>query len=61
MRVTMRNRNSKTLQTISNMDPNVKSWIYRLIFHIQGRHLTKLNSKKRISRDQYIKYHYYRI
>jgi len=58
--VTIRNKNTKTLQTVSTMDPNVELWIYPLFYPYgtQGWHchLTKLNSNKRISRGQYIKY-----
>ncbi|XP_011859152.1 PREDICTED: uncharacterized protein LOC105556668 [Vollenhovia emeryi] len=58
--VTIRNRNTKTLQNVSTMDSNVEPWIYPL-FYPYGtrgwhRHLTKLNSDKRITRGQYIKY-----
>jgi len=42
------------------MDPNVEPWIYPLFYPYgtQGWHchLTKLNSNKRITRGQYIKY-----
>ncbi|KYN16225.1 DNA repair and recombination protein pif1, mitochondrial [Trachymyrmex cornetzi] len=58
--VTIRNRNTKTLQNVSTMDPNVEPWIYPLFYPYgtQGWHcnLTKLNSNKRITREQYIKY-----
>jgi len=58
--VTIRNKNIKTLQVVSTMDPNVEPWIYPLFYPYgtQGWrcHLTKLNSNKRISRGQYIKY-----
>jgi len=58
--VTIRNKNTKTSQTVSTMDPNVEPWIYPLFYPYgtQGWHchLTKLNSNKRISRGQYIKY-----
>ncbi|XP_070171475.1 uncharacterized protein [Polyergus mexicanus] len=58
--VTIRNKNTKTLQKVSIMDPNVEPWIYPL-FYPYGtqewhRHLTKLNSNRRITREQYIKY-----
>jgi len=58
--VTIRNRSTKTLQNVSTMDPNVEPWIYPLFYPYgtQGWHcnLTKLNSNKRITRGQYIKY-----
>ncbi|XP_029678787.1 uncharacterized protein LOC115244912, partial [Formica exsecta] len=58
--VTIRNRNTKILQKVSNMDPNVQPWIYPLFYPYgtQGwhRYLTKLNSDRRITRGQYIKY-----
>jgi len=58
--VTIRNRNTKILQNVSTMDPNVEPWIYPLFYPYgtQGWHnnLTKLNSNKRITRSQYIRY-----
>ncbi|KYM96549.1 ATP-dependent DNA helicase PIF1 [Cyphomyrmex costatus] len=58
--VTIRNKNTKILQNVSTMDPNVEPWIYPLFYPYgtQGWHcnLTKLNSNKRITRGQYIKY-----
>ncbi|XP_067214192.1 uncharacterized protein [Linepithema humile] len=58
--VTIRNKNTKILQKVSTMDPNVEPWIYPLFYPYgtQGWHrdLTKLNSNKRITRGQYIKY-----
>jgi len=58
--VVIRNKNTKTLQKVSSMDPNVEPWIYPLFFPYgtQGwhRNLTKINSNKRITRGQYIKY-----
>ncbi|KMQ89447.1 hypothetical protein RF55_10925 [Lasius niger] len=58
--VTIRNRNNKTLQNVSIMDPNVEPWIYPLFYPYgtQGwhRYLTKINSDRRITRGQYIKY-----
>jgi len=58
--VTIRNKSTKTLQNVSTMDPNVEPWIYPLFYPYgtQGWHynLTKLNSNKRITRNQYIKY-----
>ncbi|XP_072760469.1 uncharacterized protein [Anoplolepis gracilipes] len=58
--VTIRNRDTKTVQNVSSMDPNVEPWIYPLFYPYgtQGWHcnLTKLNSNKRITRGQYIKY-----
>ncbi|KMQ88044.1 hypothetical protein RF55_12537, partial [Lasius niger] len=58
--VTVRNKSTKILQHVSSMDPNVEPWIYPL-FYPYGtrgwhRYLTKLNSHKRITRGQYIKY-----
>ncbi|XP_018404137.1 PREDICTED: uncharacterized protein LOC108780818 [Cyphomyrmex costatus] len=58
--VTIRNKSTKILQNVSTMDPNVEPWIYPLFYPYgtQGWHcnLTKLNSNKRITRGQYIKY-----
>ncbi|KYN28107.1 hypothetical protein ALC57_02481 [Trachymyrmex cornetzi] len=58
--VTIRNKNTKTLQNISTMDPNVEPWIYPLFYPYGTQrwhcNLTKLNSNKRITRGQYIKY-----
>jgi len=58
--VIIHNKNTKTLQKISTMDPNVEPWIYPLFYPYgtQGwhRHLKKLNNDKRITRGQYIKY-----
>lgn len=58
--VTIRNKNTKTLQRVSTMDPNVEPWIYPLFYPYgtQGWHsqLKKLNSDRRITRAQYIKY-----
>ncbi|XP_071582399.1 uncharacterized protein [Temnothorax nylanderi] len=58
--VVVRNKNTKTLQNISIMNPNVEPWIYPLFYPYgtQGWHchLKKLNSDKRISRGQYVKY-----
>jgi len=58
--VTICNRSTKTFQNVSTMDPNVEPWMYSLFYpySIQGWHynLTKLNSNKRITRSQYIKY-----
>jgi len=58
--VTIRNRRTKSLQNISTMDPNVEPWIYPLFYPYgtQGWHcnLTIVNSNKRITRGQYIKY-----
>lgn len=50
----------KFLQNISIMDPNVEPWIYPLFYPYgtQGwhRHLKKLNSDRRITKGQYVKY-----
>ncbi|XP_011878931.1 PREDICTED: uncharacterized protein LOC105568104, partial [Vollenhovia emeryi] len=58
--VIIRNKNTKTLQKVSIMDPNVEPWIYPLFYPYgtQGWHrdLKKLNSDRRITRGQYIKY-----
>lgn len=58
--VTIRNKNTKSLQTISSMDPNVEPWIYPLFypFGTAGWHrdLTRLSSNKRVSRNAYVKY-----
>ncbi|XP_036150735.1 uncharacterized protein LOC118648518, partial [Monomorium pharaonis] len=58
--VTIRNKNTKTLQSVSTMDPNVEPWIYPLFYPYgtQGWHchLKKLNSNRRITRGQYIKH-----
>jgi len=58
--VIIRNKNTKTLQKVSIMDPNVEPWIYPLFYPYgtQGWHrdLKKLNSERRITRGQYIKY-----
>ncbi|XP_025262562.1 uncharacterized protein LOC112637334 [Camponotus floridanus] len=52
--VTIRNKNTKTLQKVSIMDPNVEPWIYPLFYPYgtQGWHrdLKKLNSDRRITR-----------
>lgn len=58
--VTIHNKNTKILQNVSIMDSNVEPWIYPLFYpyDTQGWHcyLTKINSDKRITRGQYIKY-----
>ncbi|KYN10408.1 ATP-dependent DNA helicase PIF1, partial [Trachymyrmex cornetzi] len=58
--VTIRNKSTKILQQVSSMDPNVEPWIYPLfyIYGTQGwhRNLKKLNSERRITRAQYIRY-----
>ncbi|XP_011685465.1 PREDICTED: uncharacterized protein LOC105448515 [Wasmannia auropunctata] len=58
--VTIYNRNTKTLQQVNTMDPNVEPWIYPLYYPYgnQGWHsnLQRINSNKRISRAAYIKY-----
>ncbi|KYM98545.1 ATP-dependent DNA helicase PIF1 [Cyphomyrmex costatus] len=58
--VIIRNKNTKILQKVSSMDPNVEPWVYPLFFPYgtQGwhRNLIKINSNKRITREQYIKY-----
>ncbi|XP_071582207.1 uncharacterized protein [Temnothorax nylanderi] len=58
--VIIRDKHTKILQKVSTMDPNVEPWIYPL-FYPYGtrgwhRNLMKLNSDKRITRGQYIKY-----
>lgn len=60
--VTICNKNIKTLQKVSIMVyyPNVEPWVYPLFYPhgTQGWHrdLKKLNSNRRITRGQYIKY-----
>lgn len=58
--VTIRNKNTKELKTVSSMDPNVEPWIYPLFYPYgtQGwhRNLKRKNSDRRISRSAYIKY-----
>jgi len=58
--VTIRNRNTKALQNVSTMDPNVEPWIYPLFYPYGTRgwhcNLRKINSNKRVTRGQYIKY-----
>ncbi|XP_071581098.1 uncharacterized protein, partial [Temnothorax nylanderi] len=59
--VIIRNKNTKTLQRVSTMDPNVEPWMIYPLFYPYGtqgwhRNLKKLNSERRITRGQYIKY-----
>lgn len=58
--VTIRNKNTKVLQQVSAMTPNVEPWIYPLFYPYGTRgwhhNLMKLNNNKRITRGQYIKY-----
>ncbi|XP_058810120.1 uncharacterized protein LOC131675228 [Phymastichus coffea] len=58
--VTIRNKNTKNLQYISTMDPNVEPWIYPLFYPYgtQGwrKNLTRVNDTKRISRMAYYKH-----
>ncbi|XP_044591967.1 uncharacterized protein LOC123270098 [Cotesia glomerata] len=59
--VTIRNRTTKQLAYVSNMDPNVETWIYPLFYPYGTRgwdqNLTCVNKiKKRVSRNAYIKF-----
>ena len=59
--VTIRNKNTKSLQCVSTMDPNVEPWIYPLFYPYgtQGWHrdLKRTNnSNRRVTRLAYIKY-----
>ena len=58
--VKIRNINTKKLEFVSSMDPNVESWIYPLFFPNgnQGwhRNLNRLNNNRRITRCAYTKY-----
>ena len=58
--VTIRNKTTKTLQTVSTMDPNVELWIYPLLypFRTQGwhRNIMHVDGDHRVTRREYTKY-----
>ncbi|XP_051163766.1 uncharacterized protein LOC127283125 [Leptopilina boulardi] len=58
--IVIRNINTKTLQYVSSMDPNVEPMIYPLFYPHgnQGWHcnLKRVNIDKRVSRGDYVKY-----
>lgn len=58
--VTIRNRNTKELQYVSSMDPNVEPWIYPLFYPYGTRGwfygMTLAGSGRRLSRNAYTKY-----
>ena len=58
--VVIRNKNTKELQRVSSMDPNVEPWIYPLFFPhgTRGWHRDMLRNdgKSRVSRAAYVKY-----
>ncbi|XP_044005604.1 uncharacterized protein LOC122850538 [Aphidius gifuensis] len=58
--VTIHNKNTKKLEYVSNMDPNVEPWIYPLFypFGTRGWHrdIPCVTKSKRVSRAAYIKY-----
>ncbi|XP_058802130.1 uncharacterized protein LOC131670496 [Phymastichus coffea] len=58
--VTIRNKNTKTLQCVSSLDPNVEPWIYPLFYPYgsQGWHqnMFRINQNRRITRLDYTKY-----
>jgi len=58
--VTIYNKNNRTLQQVSTMDPNVEPWIYPLYYPYgnQGwcNNLRRIDNNKQISRTAYVKY-----
>jgi len=58
--VTIYNKNNKTLQQVSTMNPNVEPWIYPLYYPYGNQgwrdNLQRKNSNKRVSRAAYVKY-----
>ncbi|CAG9765932.1 unnamed protein product [Ceutorhynchus assimilis] len=58
--VTIRNKNDKSLQYVSSMDPNVEPWIYPLFypFGTRGWHqdIKCVNKSRRVTRAAYTKY-----
>ena len=59
--VTIRNKTTKHLQTVSSMDPNVEPWIYPLLYPhgTRGWHCDIMqvnNSNRRVTRRDYTRY-----
>ena len=58
--VTIRDRNTRALQYVSTMDPNVEPWVYPLLYPHGSpgwhRDLMRSNTIKRVSRNAYVKY-----
>ncbi|XP_068990456.1 uncharacterized protein [Neodiprion pinetum] len=59
--VTIRNKNTRRLQSVSTIDPNLEPWVYPLFypFGTRGWHRDLRqtgNNQKRVSREAYIRY-----
>ncbi|XP_058789100.1 uncharacterized protein LOC131663051 [Phymastichus coffea] len=59
--VSIRNKNMKSLQFVSTMDPNVEPWVYPLFYPYGSsgwhRNLMRQNSNRRVTRTAYHRFH----